>query len=167
MKSTIFWDVTPCSSLSVIRRFRGIYSLHLQGCHMLSRWFLALSLFFRPWRWRRYVPPKRRLTLNGPHGVISQKMVLLWNTLIRICEAKTRWNLFQLLSGYSRGLSIELLMGFWTCPSSEQDTTFRKLDLFPSSGERIGRHLLSLVHQKELLSITGQVVSINWNYISL
>jgi hypothetical protein len=23
------------------------------------------SLFSRPWRWRRYVPPKRRLTLNG------------------------------------------------------------------------------------------------------
>jgi hypothetical protein len=28
------------------------------------------GLFFRPWRWRRYVPPKRRLTLNGLHGVI-------------------------------------------------------------------------------------------------
>jgi hypothetical protein len=35
-----------------------------------------LSLFFRPWRWRRYVPPKHRLTLNGLHGVISQKTVL-------------------------------------------------------------------------------------------
>jgi hypothetical protein len=29
------------------------------------------------WRWRRYVPPKRRLTINGLHGVISQKIVLL------------------------------------------------------------------------------------------
>jgi hypothetical protein len=34
------------------------------------------SLLFRPWWWRRYVPPKRRLTFNGLHGVISQKMVL-------------------------------------------------------------------------------------------
>jgi hypothetical protein len=34
------------------------------------------SLFFRPWRWRRYVPPKCQLTLNVLHGVISQKMVL-------------------------------------------------------------------------------------------
>jgi hypothetical protein len=52
----------------VIERFVEAY-------HLLSRWFLA-QLIFRPWRWRRYVPPKRRLTLNGLHGVISQKMVL-------------------------------------------------------------------------------------------
>jgi hypothetical protein len=35
-----------------------------------------LSLFLRPWRWRRCVPPKCQLTLKGLHGVISQKMVL-------------------------------------------------------------------------------------------
>jgi hypothetical protein len=33
-------------------------------------------LIFRPWRWRRYVPPKRRLNFNGLHGVISQKIAL-------------------------------------------------------------------------------------------
>jgi hypothetical protein len=26
------------------------------------------------WRWRRHVPPKRWLTFNGLHGVISQKI---------------------------------------------------------------------------------------------
>jgi hypothetical protein len=31
MKSTIFWDVTPCSLLSFNRRFGGTYRLHLQG----------------------------------------------------------------------------------------------------------------------------------------
>jgi hypothetical protein len=31
MKSTIFWDITPCSPFSVNRRFRGTYRLHLQG----------------------------------------------------------------------------------------------------------------------------------------
>jgi hypothetical protein len=173
IKNTIFWDTTPCSTLSVNGRFEGTHRLHLQGrkiswarkqresrwqaegaCHLLSRWFLAqlifltlkmepicsfetsvdsqrvasrgsfppaftlvyfsayffdlenggdmflrnvgwhstggnqrelaicfhsgflLSLFFRPWRWRRYVPSKRRLTLNGLHGVMPQKMVL-------------------------------------------------------------------------------------------
>jgi hypothetical protein len=35
-----------------------------------------LSLFFQPWRRRQYVPPKRLLTLNGLHSVISRKMVL-------------------------------------------------------------------------------------------
>jgi hypothetical protein len=36
------------------------------GCsvyHLLSRRFLA-RLILRPWRWRRHVPPKRRLTSN-------------------------------------------------------------------------------------------------------
>jgi hypothetical protein len=58
---TIFWDITPCLSTA-------------------SRWLLA-RLILRPWRWRRYVPPKRRLTFNGLHGVISQKMVLFDSTL--------------------------------------------------------------------------------------
>jgi hypothetical protein len=31
MKSTIFWDITSCSPLSVNRRFGGTYRLHLRG----------------------------------------------------------------------------------------------------------------------------------------
>jgi hypothetical protein len=31
LKSIIFWDITPCSPLSVNRCFRGTYRLHLQG----------------------------------------------------------------------------------------------------------------------------------------
>jgi hypothetical protein len=31
MKSTIFWDMTPCSPFSVNRRFGGTYHLHLQS----------------------------------------------------------------------------------------------------------------------------------------
>jgi hypothetical protein len=45
------------------------------ACHLLSRWFLA-RLILRPWRWRRCVPPKRRLAFSGLHGIISQKIVL-------------------------------------------------------------------------------------------
>jgi hypothetical protein len=67
------------------RCFEGTYSLHLQGLRnmfnkkLASKQVLAsflLNLFFWPCRWRRYVPPKCRLTFNGLHGVISQKMVL-------------------------------------------------------------------------------------------
>jgi hypothetical protein len=42
-----------------------------------------LNLFLRPWRWGRYVPPKRRLKLNGLHGVISQKMILFITTAVK------------------------------------------------------------------------------------
>jgi hypothetical protein len=34
MKSVSFWDITPCSPLSVNRRFGGTY-------HLLACWFLA------------------------------------------------------------------------------------------------------------------------------
>jgi hypothetical protein len=40
-----------------------------------ASWFLA-RLIFRLWKWRRNVPPKRRLTFTGLHGVISQNIVL-------------------------------------------------------------------------------------------
>jgi hypothetical protein len=82
MKSTIFWDITPCSPLRVDLRFGGTYRLDLQGRRISrararnqreSR--LQARLILRRWRWRRYVPPKRRLTFNRLHGVISQKIL--------------------------------------------------------------------------------------------
>jgi hypothetical protein len=74
MKSTIFWDITPCSPLNINRRFGGTYCLQPLLATCFHAGFL-LSLFFSAWRWRRYVPPKLRLTLNGLHGVIFQKLV--------------------------------------------------------------------------------------------
>jgi hypothetical protein len=46
--------------------------------------FLNFWLILRPWRWRRYVPPKLWVTLNGLHGVISQKTELLLHTSLWI-----------------------------------------------------------------------------------
>jgi hypothetical protein len=40
--------------------------------HAVSCW----TYFFLPWIWRRYIPPKRWLTLNGLHGIISRMMIL-------------------------------------------------------------------------------------------
>jgi hypothetical protein len=31
LKSTIFWDITPCSPLKINRHFGGTYRLHLHG----------------------------------------------------------------------------------------------------------------------------------------
>jgi hypothetical protein len=52
---------------------RNLLPVDCSACHLLSRWYLARLI--RPWRWRRYVPPKRRLTFTRLHGVISQKVV--------------------------------------------------------------------------------------------
>jgi hypothetical protein len=48
---------------------------------LLSRWFL-FGLISRHWKWRRYVPPKRPLTFNRLHAVISQKTELLVTTAV-------------------------------------------------------------------------------------
>jgi hypothetical protein len=97
MKSSIYWDVTPCSPLKVNRRFGETYSLHLQG-RRISRarnqhkedtkqgcstcWFL-IWLIIRPYCWRRYVPPKHGSTFKGLHGGISQKTELFKDEISR------------------------------------------------------------------------------------
>jgi hypothetical protein len=73
MNSTIFWDITPCSPLSVNPRFGGTYGLHLQG---RRNKFSKIPASKQVPNRIILVPQKRRLTLNGLHGVISQKMVL-------------------------------------------------------------------------------------------
>jgi hypothetical protein len=56
MASFIFWDKTPRSLLNTKRSF----------------WVTSLNI--QPWRWRRYILSKHQSTLNGLHGVISEKM---------------------------------------------------------------------------------------------
>jgi hypothetical protein len=76
MKSIIFWDMTPGNPLSFNSRFGGTYLLHLQG--QRNRFSKPASKQMAE-DGKRYVPPKRRLKLNGLHGVISQKMILSSN----------------------------------------------------------------------------------------
>jgi hypothetical protein len=85
LKSTIFWNITPCSPLSVSEKhIASIF--RVEEIKSPSTCFHAgflLNLFCRPWRWRLYVPPKRLLTFNGLHGVIFQKTVLFMTTAVR------------------------------------------------------------------------------------
>jgi hypothetical protein len=79
LKSTIFWDITPCSPMRVNRRF---------GEHIA-------------WRWRWYVPPKSWSTLNRLHGIISQKMVLFVTTGMRTSNPTSIiLSLFHIHSAY-------------------------------------------------------------------
>jgi hypothetical protein len=64
LKIATFWDITPCSPLKVNRRFEGTYRLQLQG-RKISRAKHKLETGGRIWRWKRYIPPKHRLTFNG------------------------------------------------------------------------------------------------------
>jgi hypothetical protein len=81
MKSSIYWDIMTCSPLKsthVSEEYvTSIFRVEKAELCLppASRWFLAW-LILRPWRLRRYVLPKRRLTFNGLHGVTSQKIEL-------------------------------------------------------------------------------------------
>jgi hypothetical protein len=73
MKSSTFSDIKQCSPLKINRRLGGTCRLHLQN----RRISLCLARFILlPWRWRRHLPPKSRMTFNGLHGVISWKIKL-------------------------------------------------------------------------------------------
>jgi hypothetical protein len=100
LKSIIFWDMTTCSPLSVNWRFGGTYNLNLQGRrNKFSK---------KPASKRRYVPPKRRLTLNGLHGVISQKIILFITTAVKTSNP-TCLSLFANISSASSN------RGFYAC----------------------------------------------------
>jgi hypothetical protein len=72
----------------------------------------SLNLFLLQWRWRRYVPPKHRLKLNGVHGVRFPKtfllVVLRWNYLIHpevwgyMFSETLGWNSSGYSASYSR-----------------------------------------------------------------
>jgi hypothetical protein len=67
MKSTTFWDMTPCSPLTFNRRFGRIYCLHLQNLRLIR----ARNESEGSWKAEAMFPPKCPLTFNGLHPVIS------------------------------------------------------------------------------------------------
>jgi hypothetical protein len=88
IKSTIFWDIMPCSPLKIYRHFGG--TALLSTCFHVG---FLLGLFFDP----EDGPPKSRLTLNGPHCVISNKIVLFITTAVRTSNPILTYYLFYLL----------------------------------------------------------------------
>jgi hypothetical protein len=61
MKFKVFWNVPPCSLVTVDRRYRGAYCLHHQDDES--------------WCMRQYAPLKRQSALMRLHGVATQKTV--------------------------------------------------------------------------------------------
>jgi hypothetical protein len=89
IKSSAFWDITPCSLLKVNQRFRGTCRPPSSGSknkpstrnqreaasYVIHAGFV-LGLFFDTEDQGRHVPLKRWLTFNRLHGIISQKIEL-------------------------------------------------------------------------------------------
>jgi hypothetical protein len=80
-EGTIFWGYNALHSVESQLLFQ----------RNISRYFIS-CLIHRSWR--RYVPPKRRLNLNGLHGVVSVSILVFlsrecWTTLRQYTEART------------------------------------------------------------------------------
>jgi hypothetical protein len=54
----------------------------VQSAPICWRWFPARGFFFLPWRWSRYVPPKRLLT-QDLHSATSQKTIFFIVTAVK------------------------------------------------------------------------------------
>jgi hypothetical protein len=101
MKSSIFWDRTPCSPLKVNRRFVGTYCHHNHGLKVSyvrtllvpKCWFLALILkmeatcssetsadFQRATR--HYIPLERTLQIKIFFPLVGRDFCLDWGTLL-------------------------------------------------------------------------------------
>jgi hypothetical protein len=91
MKSSILWEITPCGPLNVDRRFAGVASI-LPLIAPPSRWFRT-SLILRPWRCRRHVSPKRRLTwelfINDTVRELGTLRIQIWGLCIFLTRTNT------------------------------------------------------------------------------
>jgi hypothetical protein len=94
----------------------GTYMKQSSARHLLSCRFI-----FRPWRWTRYVPQKRRLTLIGLHGVISQKIELF--IIIYSCEKLLDRGIRKFIFlAPERAIHWTLSPDFWTQSWATQHT---------------------------------------------
>jgi hypothetical protein len=80
--------VTPCSPSEVNGLSGGTYRLHLHGWRVSQTsnqqydGLLDYKSTLQPRWWKQDIPPKRRLTFNGMHLIISQNIELFVTTAV-------------------------------------------------------------------------------------
>jgi hypothetical protein len=127
MKNFVFWDITPYSPLKFNRRFEGTCRLHFQGQRISQArsQHEAGSNPLRPRRWRRHVPPKRRLTFKRLPDVVSQKTELFSSVWLILCGRSlfknirvAQLNKFPLPYGTQRFIIVFTTASHWFLSSA-------------------------------------------------
>jgi hypothetical protein len=102
-------------------------------------WFLAW-LILGPWRWRRHVSPKRRLTFDGIHDVISHKIELFITIAVRNWDPGQCWRSGFLTAWHFLIMQTNIYSKMFLCHGKRQlDVQWRQNDLphdlsWPSEG---------------------------------
>jgi hypothetical protein len=81
------WTEGLASKFHSISILFQVFVCHLFCSFSTSFWFLVW-LTLQPWRWRRHVPRKRRLSFTGLRGVICQRHNSSWYSNILINNSK-------------------------------------------------------------------------------
>jgi hypothetical protein len=90
LKSSIYWDIKPCSPFKVnqeTRMKRVASSLHASCC--LLAWLILLQ-----WKWRQHVLPKRLWTFDRLHGLMSQKLEPFITTAVKTSHPAKKQRIF-------------------------------------------------------------------------
>jgi hypothetical protein len=76
VKSTIFWDITPCSPLIDNRRFEGAYRFHLQG-RAISR-----ARIQREGRWPCLPPAFTLVSCSAYFSILKMEAICFFETSV-------------------------------------------------------------------------------------
>jgi hypothetical protein len=136
-----FWVVAQFSLAEVYRRFRGVCCLHHQVDNMMQAASTSETLVNFYQTTRRNNPEDCHLHTRRRENLKSHK--LHDHRSILRCS-----------------ISIAEFMDFVYRRVFQTNRTFPKLDLFASSGQKVGGFLLSWVRYEELISITGPCITI-------
>jgi hypothetical protein len=102
---------------------------------LASRWFLTWRIL-RPWRWRRHFPPKRWLTFKRLHSVelLIYIKCALRSSAYLISSIYNKPQTYQNIKSIFRNIEFsDSIHRPGNKKQTKGNTTFRKLDMFPSS----------------------------------
>jgi hypothetical protein len=96
LKSPIFWDIMPCSQLRISRRFGATCRLHQSEQLLLAVFMMLVSClaYSSTPKMEAICSSKRRLTLNGLHGVVSHMIGLFVTIGVRTSNPTSLLNYF-------------------------------------------------------------------------
>jgi hypothetical protein len=121
--------------------------------HILLRFFAWLLL--RPWRWRKSVPPKRRLTLKDLQGVISQEVEFFITNAVRTSNSTCNMHI-----SLSKGPLLKLLEEYEAVESQTAHTVIVCCKFYFSVFSLSAPVLTNICNIQLALSVTSDMKSI-------
>jgi hypothetical protein len=141
MGSTVCCNMTSCSLIEVYRRFGGIYDLHFRGSELHREDNKQIILKMQIVRFLSDIAGKLLpdYKVSHPSRMLFLRLISCTSHLVHLCRQPVTGGWTSYCVSY---IDMDFL-GFWTLSIVryfKKHTTFRKLDLFPSSDvKKVGK----------------------------